>query len=83
MAATAHALYSCETRLTSGTPPIAFFSRLSTQTSAEAASTSSESKITRECWSCHGRFSKGVVCAGCEKVQPLDKSLNYFELLGM
>ena len=36
------------------------------------------------CWSCHHRFKKGgVVCTGCEKIQPLDTSLNYFELLGM
>ena len=36
------------------------------------------------CWSCKHRFKKGgVVCTGCEKIQPLDTSLNYFELLGM
>ncbi|GAX75929.1 hypothetical protein CEUSTIGMA_g3372.t1 [Chlamydomonas eustigma] len=36
------------------------------------------------CWSCQHRFQQGgVVCSGCDKIQPLDTSLNYFEVLGM
>jgi hypothetical protein len=38
----------------------------------------------QHCWSCDHRFKKGgLVCTGCEKIQPLDTDLNYFELLGM
>lgn len=37
-----------------------------------------------ECWSCKHHFRKGgLVCTGCEKLQPLDKSLDYFQLLAM
>eukprot|EP00955_Chlamydomonas_euryale_P026355 278335-Chlamydomonas_euryale.AAC.21 len=38
----------------------------------------------QSCWSCEHRFKKGgLVCTGCEKVQPVDETVNYFQLLGM
>jgi hypothetical protein len=37
-----------------------------------------------ECWSCQHFVKKGgVVCNSCDKLQPIDASLNYFELLVM
>jgi len=37
-----------------------------------------------ECWSCQHHLKKGgFICRGCEKIQPVDPSVNYFELFGM
>ena len=36
------------------------------------------------CWSCNHRLHRGgLICMGCERLQPLDTSLNFFELLDM
>ena len=38
----------------------------------------------RTCWSCHTHVQKGgLMCRGCDKIQPVDSSLNYFDLLGV
>lgn len=38
----------------------------------------------KECWSCAHHVKRGsFACQGCEKIQPVDSTLNYFELLGM
>ncbi|KAF8065471.1 hypothetical protein HT031_003072 [Scenedesmus sp. PABB004] len=35
------------------------------------------------CWSCHDRAHRGgLVCRSCERIQPVDSSLTYFELMG-
>lgn len=45
---------------------------------------SGHSHLEQDCWSCQHRFRKGgLVCTGCEKIQPIDKSMNYFQLLGV
>ncbi|KAL6762383.1 Co-chaperone [Haematococcus lacustris] len=51
-------------------------------------STSSQStaakSVARTCQSCHHGVMRGsFACQGCDKLQPVDDSLNYFELLGM
>jgi hypothetical protein len=36
------------------------------------------------CWSCHDRHKRGsLLCQSCDKIQPVDSSLTYFDLLGM
>lgn len=65
---------------TSATAPISHASSPSTSDGDAHPSAAPDSS----CWSCQHRFKKGgVVCTGCEKIQPLDTSLNYFELLGL
>lgn len=40
--------------------------------------------IDNECWSCQHHVKRGTFsCMGCEKIQPVDSSLNFFELMGM
>ncbi|KAF6263471.1 hypothetical protein COO60DRAFT_1489839 [Scenedesmus sp. NREL 46B-D3] len=35
------------------------------------------------CWSCHDRFSRGgLICRSCDRIQPVDSSLTYFDLMG-
>ena len=52
--------------------------------SRHAGDTFLSSAPESSCWNCNHRFKKGgVICSGCDKIQPLDTSLNYFELLGM
>lgn len=36
------------------------------------------------CWSCNHHFRRGgLICRSCDKIQPVDGSLNYFEVLGL
>jgi hypothetical protein len=36
------------------------------------------------CWSCHDRHKRGsLLCHSCDKIQPADGSLTYFDLMGM
>jgi hypothetical protein len=38
----------------------------------------------RICWNCNHHFQKGgIICGGCDKIQPVNSTMNYFELLGM
>jgi hypothetical protein len=38
----------------------------------------------RACWSCHDRHKRGsLLCTTCDKLQPVDASLTYFDLMGM
>lgn len=40
--------------------------------------------IDNTCWSCHHTLNKGgLVCKACDKIQPADLVLNYFELFGL
>ncbi len=35
------------------------------------------------CWSCSDHYKRGgLVCRACDKLQPMDSSLTYFEMLG-
>jgi len=47
-----------------------------------APSTSQETFGCDLCWNCHADPGKGLVCAHCAKLQPLDDRRDYFELLG-
>ncbi len=36
------------------------------------------------CWSCNQHLQRGgLVCNSCDKIQPVDSSLTYFEILGL
>jgi hypothetical protein len=36
------------------------------------------------CWSCNDRHKRGsLLCQACDKIQPVDGSLTYFDLMGM
>ncbi len=51
---------------------------------AAARAVRSVEEHERECWSCQHHMKRGsFACQGCEKIQPIDPSLNYFELMGM
>ncbi|KAG1663823.1 hypothetical protein FOA52_013388 [Chlamydomonas sp. UWO 241] len=51
---------------------------------AASLQTASVEQLEQDCWNCDNHFERGgLVCNGCKKVQPLDKTLNYFQLLGM
>ena len=40
--------------------------------------------VERACWSCDKLVKRGgLVCQGCETVQPPDESLDYFQLFGL
>lgn len=40
--------------------------------------------VEKACWSCEKLVQRGgLVCHGCETVQPPDESLNYFELFSL
>lgn len=50
-------------------------------TSRQTPATFEEQEAT--CWSCHDRFHRGgLVCQACDKIQPSDPTLSYFDLLG-
>jgi hypothetical protein len=35
------------------------------------------------CWSCHNRHHRGgLVCQACDKIQPIDPTLTYFDIMG-
>eukprot|EP00878_Enallax_costatus_P017940 GHUV01018865.1.p1 GENE.GHUV01018865.1~~GHUV01018865.1.p1 ORF type:complete len:198 (+),score=44.42 GHUV01018865.1:195-788(+) len=37
----------------------------------------------QECWSCHDKYHRGgFVCQSCDRIQPVDSSLTYFDLMG-
>lgn len=45
---------------------------------------SKEDDATKSCWSCDHMVKRGgVVCYGCDKIQPVDETLNHFEMFGM
>ena len=45
---------------------------------------SKEDYVTKPCWSCDHMVKRGgIVCYGCDKIQPVDTSLNHFELFGL
>ena len=36
------------------------------------------------CWSCSNRFIRGgLVCRGCDRIQPVDSSLSYYDLFSL
>lgn len=50
-------------------------------TSRQPPATFEEQEAT--CWSCHDRYHRGgLVCQACDKIQPSDPTLSYFDLLG-
>lgn len=37
----------------------------------------------QECWGCHDKYHRGgLVCRSCDRIQPVDTSLTYFDLMG-
>lgn len=58
----------------------------STAAAAAAAAARDASFAAQEaaCWSCEGRHKRGsVLCQSCDKIQPLDSSLTYFDIMGV
>jgi hypothetical protein len=48
------------------------------------AATPQVEQLEAECWGCAHHMKRGSYsCQACHRIQPLDDSLNYFELLGM
>lgn len=58
-------------------------SHYATSTSAPAHTHAFEDQ-EKACWSCDVRHKRGgLVCNSCDKLQPVDSSLTYFDLLGL
>ncbi|XP_028784882.1 iron-sulfur cluster co-chaperone protein HscB homolog [Neltuma alba] len=86
--------FKCSTSLLSPAPSITPYDRLlhepsryfgNVRVSIRSVCSASSQKIESRCWNCHAipESAPFLVCQSCRSIQPVDKSIDYFDIFGL